>query len=116
MLSGMASTTSPRWQPLPVGFGTMLRNARLRAGLSRDRLGAVLLASAGLVQGLEEGLRPPSVTTAGRLAEVLALDLWESAVVHAVAVDDDALRTRRGVRHTRPRLPVSARRAAQRWA
>ncbi|MGW3024509.1 helix-turn-helix domain-containing protein [Streptomyces sp. NPDC001221] len=101
----MAPPTSPRWNPLPEGFGDMLRRARLRAGLSRDRLGAELLASAGLVQGLEEGLRPPSVTTADRLAKVLRLDPWEAAVVHAVAVDDADLRTRRGTRHTHPRQP-----------
>ena len=100
----MASLVSPRWSPLPEGFGDLLRAARERAGLSRDRLGVELLASAGLVQGLEEGLRPPSVTTAGRLAEVLRLDAWETAIVYASAVDEAALRTRRGTRHTRPRV------------
>lgn len=99
----MASLISPRWSPLPEGFGDLLRAARLRAGLSRDRLALELMTSKGHVQGLEDGLRPPSATMAGRLAEVLRLDPWESAVVHAVAVEDGALRTRRGVRHTRPR-------------
>lgn len=101
----MAATTSPRWSPLPDGFGDLLRTARLRAGLSRDRLAAVTRTSKGLVQGLEEGMRPPSVTMAGRLVEVLALGDWDAAIVHASAVDDAALRARAGVRHTRPRRP-----------
>ncbi|KAB1149233.1 helix-turn-helix transcriptional regulator [Streptomyces luteolifulvus] len=101
----MASTTSPRWSPLPDGFGDLLRRARLRAGLSRDRLAAVTQTSKGLVQALEEGMRPPSATMAARLTEALALDDWDAAVIHAAAVDDAALRTRRGIRHTRPRRP-----------
>lgn len=105
----MASTPSPRWAPLPVGFGTMLRNARVDAGLSRTALGAALLSSAGTVQGLEEEQRPPSVTIAGRLARVLGLDPWRAAVVHAVAVDDAALRARRGTQPARSRQsPVPA--------
>ena len=96
---------SPRWTPLPEGFGDLLRAARRRAGLSRDRLALALLTSKGHVQGLEDGLRPPSVTTAGRLVDALRLDAWEAAVVYAAAVDDHALRTRRGIRHTRPRRP-----------
>ena len=99
----MASLVSPRWSPLPEGFGDLLRAARLRAGLSRERLALELLTSKGHVQGLEDGLRPPSVTMASRLVEVLRLDAWEAAIVYASAVDDDALRTRRGTRHTRPR-------------
>ncbi|QJS13214.1 helix-turn-helix transcriptional regulator [Streptomyces argyrophyllae] len=101
----MASTTSPRWAPLPVGFGIMLRNARVDAGLSREALGAALLASAGTVQGLEEEHRPPSATVAARLAHALNLDPWRAAIVHAVAVDDAALRTRQGTQHTRYRRP-----------
>ncbi|MFF4839263.1 helix-turn-helix domain-containing protein [Streptomyces collinus] len=101
----MASTPSPRWSPLPVGFGTMLRNARVDAGLSRRALGAALLASAGTVQGLEEGHRPPSATIADRLARVLGLDPWQTAVVQAVAVEDAALRARRGTQTTAPRHP-----------
>ncbi|MEU8031947.1 helix-turn-helix domain-containing protein [Streptomyces sp. NPDC049099] len=101
----MASTTSPRWAPLPVGFGVMLRNARVDAGLSREALGAALLASAGTVQALEEEHRPPSVTIADRLARVLRLDPWRAAVLCAAAVDDAALRTRRGILHTRSRSP-----------
>jgi transcriptional regulator with XRE-family HTH domain len=108
----MSSLTSPRWRPLPEGFGNLLRAARLRAGLSRDRLAAELQTSKGHVQGLEEGLRPPSATMAGRLAQVLRLGPWEAAVVYAAAVDDAALRTRRGIRHTRPRRPRHARKAA----
>ncbi|MGW4139371.1 helix-turn-helix domain-containing protein [Streptomyces mirabilis] len=99
----MAALSSPRWSPLPDGFGDLLRKARLRAGFSRDRLAAATRTSKGLVQGLEEGMRPPSVTMAGRLVEVLGLDDWDAAIVHAAAVDDAALRTRAGVRHTRPR-------------
>ncbi|MFI5684659.1 helix-turn-helix domain-containing protein [Streptomyces sp. NPDC051636] len=96
----MASTHSPRWAPLPQGFGVMLRNARVDAGLSRRALGAALLASAGTVQGLEEEHRPPSATIADRLASVLGLDPWQAAVVGAVAVDDAVLRTRRGTQRT----------------
>lgn len=99
----MATPVSPRWSPLPDGYGALLRAARVRAGLSRDRLAVELAASRGLVQGLEEEMRPPSATMAGRLSDVLRLDPWEDAVVQAAAVDDEALRTRRGIRHTRPR-------------
>jgi transcriptional regulator with XRE-family HTH domain len=99
----MASTLSPRWPPLPDGFGVMLRNARVEAGLSREALAAALTASAGIVQGLEEEHRPPSVTVAARIAEVLRLDPWRSAVLLAVAVDDAALRTRRGIRPHKPK-------------
>lgn len=103
----MASTTSPRWAPLPDGFGDMLRKARLRAGLSRDRLATAARSSKGSMQALEDGLRPPSTSMAARLVEALALDDWDAAVVHAVAVEEAALRTRAGVRHTRPRCHVN---------
>nr|WP_187279101.1 helix-turn-helix transcriptional regulator [Streptomyces lavendulae] len=76
----------------------MLRNARVDVGLSRRALGTALLASAGTVQGLEEEHRPPSVTVADRLVRILDLDPWQSAVLQAVAVEDTALRTRRGIR------------------
>lgn len=101
----MPLPVSPRWSPLPDGFGDLLRAARVRAGFSRDRLAAATRTSKGLVQGLEDGLRPPSVTMAGQLVELLALDNWDAAVVQAAAVEDAALRTRAGVRHTRPRRP-----------
>lgn len=104
----MAAPTSPRWRPLPDGFGDLLRKARLRAGLSRDRLAAATWTSKGLVQALEEGMRPPSATMADRLTKVLALGDWDAAVVHAASVDDAALRTRAGVRHTRPRRRFNA--------
>ena len=81
----------------------MLRRARTEAGLSREALAAFLLVSTGSIQALEEEHRPPSVTMAGRITEALNLDPWRAAVLHAVAVDDAALRTRRGTRHTRPR-------------
>jgi transcriptional regulator with XRE-family HTH domain len=105
----MASTLSPRWSPLPDGFGVMLRNARVEAGLSREALGAALTSSAGIVQGLEEEHRPPSVTVAARIAEVLRLDPWRSAVLLAAAVDDAALRTRRGIRPYRPETGTETR-------
>ncbi|MGW7722195.1 helix-turn-helix domain-containing protein [Streptomyces canus] len=101
----MTTPASPRWSPLPDGFGSLLRAARSRAGLSRTRLAAALDVSYGLVHDLEAGLRPPSTTIAGRISEALRLDPWESAVVQATAVDDTVLRTRRGTRHTRPRGP-----------
>ncbi|MFI1377267.1 multiprotein-bridging factor 1 family protein [Streptomyces longwoodensis] len=97
----MASTPSPRWAPLPAGFGIMLRNARIDAGLSRTALGAALLTSAGTVQGIEEERRPPSRTIADRLTRALDLDPWRAAVVQAVAVDNDALRARRGTQKRR---------------
>lgn len=104
----MASPTSPRWAAPPAGLGDLLRAARIHAGLSRDRLALAVGASKGLIQGVEDGLRPPSATIAGRLSEVLALDEWQDAVVRAAAVDDAALRTRRGVRHARPRAETCA--------
>ncbi|MFD8739406.1 multiprotein-bridging factor 1 family protein [Streptomyces sp. NPDC059618] len=99
----MASTTSPRWAPLPVGFGVMIRNARVDAGLSREALGAAIHASAGSVQALEEEHRPPSTGLAARLCDVLSLDPWREAVVMACATDEGALRTRRGTRHVNRR-------------
>lgn len=101
----MATPVSPRWSPLPEGFGNLLRTARLRAGLSLPRLAASVGASYGLLYDLEAERRPPSVTMAGRLSEALRLDPWEAIVVQATAVDDDTLRSRRGTRHTRPRRP-----------
>jgi transcriptional regulator with XRE-family HTH domain len=104
------ASTSPRWAPLPSGIGVMLRNARIDAGLSRDTLAAALSMSTGVVQGLEEELRPPSVTVAARISETLRLDPWTDAVLRSVAVAEAELRTRRGTRHTRPRSrhPVKA--------
>ncbi|MFF7521291.1 helix-turn-helix domain-containing protein [Streptomyces pseudovenezuelae] len=99
------ASTSPRWAPLPSGIGVMLRNARIDAGLSRDTLASALSMSTGVVQGLEEELRPPSVTVAARISETLGLDPWTDAVLQSVAVAESELRTRRGTRHTRPRRP-----------
>ncbi|MGQ4402536.1 helix-turn-helix domain-containing protein [Streptomyces hayashii] len=95
----MASTPSPRWAPLPVGFGVLIRNARIDAGFSREALAAVVAASANGVQCIEEERRPPSVEVAGRLRDALGLGPWESAVLLACAVEAAALRSRRGVRH-----------------
>ena len=99
----MATPASPRWSPLPDGFGSLLRAARLRAGLPLTRLAASVGASYGLLYDLEAERRPPSVTMAARLSEALHLDPWEDIVVQATAVDDDTLRSRRGTHHTRPR-------------
>ena len=99
----MASTTSPRWPRLPIGFGTMLRNARIGSGLSRSVLAAAVGTSAHTVQCLEEERRPPAAEVAKRVCAVLALGSWESAVLLAVAVDAGALRSRRGVRHANRR-------------
>lgn len=99
----MASTTSPRWPAPPLGFGTMLRNARVDGHFSRDVLAAAIGTSAHTVQAIEEERRPPAIDVAERLCDVLALGPWESAVLMAVAVDTGALRTRRGVRHVNRR-------------
>lgn len=101
------ASTSPRWSPLPVGFGVLLRNARIDAGLSREALAAATRSSKGLVQALEDAMRPPSATMAARISTALRLGPWEAAVLQAAAVDDAALHSRRGVRHTRPRRPVN---------
>lgn len=77
----------------------MLRSARIDAGLYRTALGAALLVSAGTVQGLEEERRPSSRTIADRLTR--ALDPWRATVVQAMAVDDAALRARRGTQKRR---------------
>lgn len=103
----MASSVSPRWSPLPAGFGDLLRKARRRAGLPLDQLAAAVDASYGQLYDLEAGYRPPSATVAARISEALRLDPWEDAVVQAAAVDDSALRTRRGTRHAHPRRPRS---------
>jgi transcriptional regulator with XRE-family HTH domain len=81
----------------------MLRSARMDAGLSREALAGAVLASAGLVQALEEEHRPPSETMADRISRALDLDPWTDAVLRAVAVDDAELRTRRGIRHVHRR-------------
>ncbi|WP_406100787.1 multiprotein-bridging factor 1 family protein [Streptomyces canus] len=101
----MATPVSPRWSPLPEGFGNLLRTARLRAGLPLTRLAASVDASYGLLYDLEAERRPPSVTMAARLSEALHLDPWEATVVQATAVDDGALHSRLGTRHTHPRRP-----------
>ncbi|MER6557227.1 helix-turn-helix domain-containing protein [Streptomyces sp. NPDC001027] len=95
----MSQTMSPRWAPLPHGLGAMVRSARLRAGLSRERLAKVLHVSEGCVQAIEGERRPPSVEVAERLSAALHLDPWEEAVLLAVAVDAGRLRSRAGVRH-----------------
>ncbi|MGW6924475.1 helix-turn-helix domain-containing protein [Streptomyces sp. NPDC054950] len=103
----MASTPSPRWVPLPIGLGNILRGARIAAGLSRDALAEAVGASKGVVQAIEEELRPPSVEVAERLSDVLRLGLWEESVLLAVAVETGQLRSRRGVRHVQRRgLPL----------
>ncbi|MEH0587410.1 helix-turn-helix domain-containing protein [Streptomyces sp. B21-106] len=99
----MASIPSPRWAPLPIGLGAMLRSARLRAGFSRERLAAVVQASPGQVQGVEGERRPPSVEVAERISAALRLDPWEAAVLLAAAVEAGQLRSRRGVRQVRRR-------------
>lgn len=81
----------------------MLRNARVDAGLSREALADQLPVSVGVVQALECEQRPPSVTVASRISAALTLDPWTDAVLHSIAVDDTALRTRRGTRHVHRR-------------
>ncbi|MEV6833609.1 helix-turn-helix transcriptional regulator [Streptomyces sp. NPDC051133] len=117
----MASPPSPRWAPLPVGFGVMLRNARVDAGLSRDALATAVHASPGRLRALEAEQRPPSTALAVRLADTLQLDPWQAAVLLAVTVDEEQLRTRRGTRHVRRRgisvpTDVRARISAERAA
>lgn len=112
MLCGMASAPSPRWASTPRGLGTLLRNARIDAGLSRARLATALGISANQLQAVEETRRPPSTELAERLCTALSLDDWHAAVVMAAAVDTGALRTRRGVRHVNGRgtpLPAAVR-------
>ncbi|WP_328449884.1 helix-turn-helix domain-containing protein [Streptomyces sp. NBC_00386] len=103
----MASTTSPRWTPLPDGFGDLLRQARRRVDLTRKQLAAEAGVSPSCLQALEQSRRPPSASMADRLCEVLRLDPWEAAVVQAAAVDEQALRTRAGTRHVQKRRPRS---------
>ncbi|MEH0551228.1 helix-turn-helix domain-containing protein [Streptomyces sp. B21-101] len=91
----MASTTSPRWAPPPVGLGAMLAAARTEAGYSGRALARAVGRSHAWLRGLEAGERPPSVAMAGRVSEVLQLDPWTDAVLQSVAVEDAALRARR---------------------
>ncbi|MEU5281128.1 helix-turn-helix transcriptional regulator [Streptomyces asoensis] len=92
----MASATSPRWAPLPVGLGRVLAAARIEAGYSGRALARAVGRSHAWLRGLEAGERPPSVSMAGRISEVLRLDPWADAVLQSVAVDDAELRARRG--------------------
>lgn len=104
----MAAPASPRWGRLPAGFGNFLKDARVRAGLTRMELIAAIGVGESQLYGLEAELRPPTASVAGRLSVALGLDPWEDAVIRAVAVDDAAFHGRRGIRHTRPRRPRNA--------
>jgi transcriptional regulator with XRE-family HTH domain len=98
MLCGMASTTSLRWAPLPIGLGALLTAARVEAGYSGRALARAIGRSHAWVRDLEAGARPPSVTMASRVSDALRLDPWTDAVLQSVAVDDVELRARRGSR------------------
>ncbi|MFE2828469.1 helix-turn-helix domain-containing protein [Streptomyces sp. NPDC059271] len=91
----MASTTATPRAPLPLGFGAMLRAARVNAGLSARALGRTVGRTHAWVRDLEGGVRPPSVTMADRVSRALGLDPWADAVLRSVAVDDAELRARR---------------------
>lgn len=85
----------------------MLAAARTEAGYSGRALARAVGRSHAWVRGLEAGERPPSVSMAGRVSEVLQLDPWAAAVLHSVAVDDVELRARRGTqRAARERVVV----------
>ncbi|MEU0069538.1 helix-turn-helix transcriptional regulator [Streptomyces sp. NPDC006332] len=105
------ASTSPRWAHLPIGLGAMLRAARHKAGQSQAALAASVRTTECVLRAVEAELRPPSTEVAERLCDALTLDPWQSAVLLAVAVDEAALRTRRGVRHVNRRgaPPPSAR-------
>ncbi|MEU9264575.1 helix-turn-helix transcriptional regulator [Streptomyces sp. NPDC048251] len=94
----MPPTLSPRWAPLPIGLGATLANARIEAGYSGSALARAVGRSHAWLRGLEAGERPPSVSMASRVSEVLQLDPWTDAVLHSVAVDDAELRARQGSR------------------
>jgi transcriptional regulator with XRE-family HTH domain len=72
----------------PAGLGRMLNTARMRAGLRGRECARLVDISPGYLVGLETGLRCPSATIAQKLADVLALDDDERAVLLAGAVDD----------------------------
>ncbi|MGW3846887.1 helix-turn-helix domain-containing protein [Streptomyces fagopyri] len=93
----MASTPPAPRPPLPVGFGTLLRTARINAGMSARALGRAVGRSHPWVTDLEAGMRPPSVSMADRVSRALRLDPWADAVMRAVAVDDAEMRPGRTV-------------------
>jgi hypothetical protein len=61
------------------------------------------MTSKGLVQALEEEVRPPSVEVAEQISAALRLGPWEDAVLQAVAVEVGQLKSRMGVRHVHRR-------------
>lgn len=72
----------------PPELGPMLAAARMRRGLRGRECARLIGISPSYLVGLETGQRCPSVTVAERLAEVLALDEAERAVLLTGAVHD----------------------------
>ncbi|MFJ9903952.1 helix-turn-helix domain-containing protein [Streptomyces sp. NPDC101152] len=72
----------------PEGVGPMLRRARDRAGLSQSELAVRVGVRRPYINKLEHSARCPSLLVAQALADVLALDEDETAVLYGCAVDD----------------------------
>ncbi len=72
----------------PQGLGSMLRQARERAGLSQSALAAAAGVRRPYVSKLEDSARCPSLLVANALCAALALDGDEAALLLGCAVDD----------------------------
>lgn len=72
----------------PKGFGTMLRRARTRAGLSQGEAARAAGIPQPYLSVLEAGQRVPSQAVAYALASALGLGVNECRKLYEVAVSD----------------------------
>ncbi|MGW2895844.1 helix-turn-helix domain-containing protein [Streptomyces sp. NPDC001212] len=72
----------------PPELGPLLRDARLRAGLSQTETARLAGVQQPLVSKLEAAQRCPSLAVAEALADTLRLTLPECRQLYAAAVDD----------------------------
>ena len=70
---GVASSN----RDLDAAFGTSLRTARTKAGLSQEELAHRCDLHRTYVSFLERGLRSPSLAVISRLAEELGTEAWK---------------------------------------
>jgi transcriptional regulator with XRE-family HTH domain len=59
--------------PVAIAFGTVLRSARTKAGLSQEGLGLACEIDRTYVSLLERGIRQPTLSTLFQLAEPLGV-------------------------------------------
>lgn len=95
-----------------TNFGSDLRTARQRAGLTQVKLAIELGVDPGAVSGWERGIRMPDGQNRARVARFMGLTIAEFLVKYE-APDGDGSTGRRG-RPTAPRKETAGARAGKR--